>query len=74
MWNLKRNDTDDSKWKETHRLRERTYGYRREIWGKGTVREFGMGMYTLVYLKQLAYCPVPSLPGPCDRSLKSEEP
>ena len=53
-WILKRNDTDDSKWKETHRLGERPYGYQREIWGKRTVREFGMGMYTLMYLKQIA--------------------
>ena len=54
MWNLKRTNKNDSKWKETHRFRERTYGYRREIWGKGTVREFGVDMYTLVYLKQIA--------------------
>jgi len=35
--------------KETHRLREWTYG----CWGEGTVREFGMDMYTLLYLKRI---------------------
>ena len=39
--------------KQTHRLRERTYGYRvaGEGWGEGIVREFGIDMYTLLYLK-----------------------
>ena len=41
--------------KETHRLREQTYGCRGgEGWGKaggGIVREFGMGTYTLLCLK-----------------------
>ena len=48
MHNLKRNDTNElTKQKETHRLRERTYGCCEE----GIVREFGMVMYTLLYLK-----------------------
>ena len=36
-----------TKQKETHRLREQNYGCR---WG-GTIREFGMDMCTLLYLK-----------------------
>ena len=48
MWDLKRNDTGElTKQKETHRLRKRSYGCQRE----GIVREFGMDMYTLLYLK-----------------------
>ena len=40
-----------TKEKETHRLREWTYGCR-VGWGReGTVREFGMIMYTLLYSK-----------------------
>ena len=35
-----------TKQKETHRLRKQTYG----CWGEGIVREFGMAMYTLLYL------------------------
>ena len=47
MWNLKRNDTNElTKQKESHRLREGTYGCRREI-----VKEFGTVIYTLLYLK-----------------------
>ena len=50
MWNLKRNYTNElTKQKETHRLREGIYGCREE----GIVREFGMDMYTLLYLKQI---------------------
>ena len=52
MYNLKRNDTDElTKQKETHKLRERTYGCWGKGWGEGIVREFGMGIYTLLYLK-----------------------
>ena len=54
MWTLKRNDTNElTKQKETHRLREWTYGGGGlgEGWGEGIVREFGMGMYTLLYFK-----------------------
>ena len=39
------------KQKQTHRFRERTYGYGGEGWGEGIVREFGIDMYTLSYLK-----------------------
>ena len=54
MWNLKRNDTNEllfTKQKQTHRLRERTYGYQGRRVGGGRVREFGIDMYTLLYLK-----------------------
>ena len=40
-----------TKQKQIHSLRERTYGYRGEGWGEGIVREFGIDMYTLLYLK-----------------------
>ena len=36
-----------TKQKETHRLRKRTHG----CWGEGTAKDFGMVMYTLLYLK-----------------------
>ena len=46
MWNLKRNDMNEITCKtETHRVG--TYG----CWGKGIVREFGLDMYTLLYLR-----------------------
>ena len=46
MWNLKRNDMHELTYKrETHR--EGTYGCQE----KGIVREFGMDMYTLLYLR-----------------------
>ena len=43
------NDTNElTKQEETHSLRERTYG----CWGKGEGEgQFGMDMYTLLYLK-----------------------
>ena len=53
MWNLKRNDTNEiafTKQKETHRLREWTYGCQEGRIGDGIVREFGMDTYTLLYL------------------------
>ena len=37
--------------KQTHRLREWTYGFQGEGWREGIIREFGMDMYTLLYLK-----------------------
>ena len=40
-----------AKQKETHRLREQTWGCQGEGEGKGIVREFGMDRYTLLYLK-----------------------
>ena len=50
MRNLKRDDTNKlTEQKETHRLGEQTYGW--EERGEGTVKEFGMDMYTLLYLK-----------------------
>ena len=30
-----------------------TYGYRGEGWTEGIVREFGIDIYTLIYLKQI---------------------
>ena len=39
-----------TKQKQTHRLRERTYGYQWEG-GGGIVREFGIDTYILLYLK-----------------------
>ena len=44
MWNLKKNDTNEliTKQKQTHRLREQTYGYRGEGCQGGIVREFGI--------------------------------
>ena len=39
-----------TKKKQTNRLRELTYGY----WGEGIVREFGIDMYTVLYLKWIA--------------------
>ena len=41
-----------TKQKQTHRLREQTYGYQGvEGWGRGIDREFGIDMYTLLYFK-----------------------
>ena len=40
-----------TKQKQTHRLREGTYGYRGKGGGGGIVREFEIDMYTLLYLK-----------------------
>ena len=40
-----------TKLKETHRLRERTYGCPGEEWGEGIVMEFGIDVSTLLYLK-----------------------
>ena len=45
MWNLKINDTNELT-KQAHRLWKQNY-----CWGEGRVREFGMDMYTLLYLK-----------------------
>ena len=39
-----------TKLKQTHRLREQTYGYRGER-VEGSDREFVIDMYTLLYLK-----------------------
>ena len=41
-----------TKQEQTHRLREGTYGYWvGEGWGGGIVTEFGIDIYTLLYLK-----------------------
>ena len=40
-----------TKQKQTHRLREGTYGYCGEGWGVGIIRELEIDMYTLPYLK-----------------------
>ena len=40
-----------TKQKETYRLREGDYGYRGKRGRAGIIRKFGMGMYTLLYLK-----------------------
>ena len=40
-----------TKQKETHRLREQTYSGPGEGWEEGIIREFGMDMYTPLYLK-----------------------
>ena len=42
-----------TKQKRTRRLREQTYGYWGEGWREGIVKEFGIGMYTLLYLKRI---------------------
>ena len=41
-----------AKQKQTHRLREGTYGYQGRR-GVGIDWEFGIDMYTLLYLKQI---------------------
>ena len=52
MCNLTRNDTNElTKQKQTHRLREWAYGCQGKGEGDSIVREFGTGMYTLLYLK-----------------------
>ena len=43
-----------TKWKQikqTHRLREQTYGCQGEGWEEGMVRELGINMYMLLDLK-----------------------
>jgi len=43
-----------TKQKQTHRLREQIYGYGAGAGSEGIVRESGMDMYTLLYLKETA--------------------
>ena len=53
MWNLKRNDTNEFIYKtetDSQTLRMSLW-LLEEGWGEGTVREFGMDMYTQLYLK-----------------------
>jgi len=56
VWNLKRSDTKElTKQKWTHRLTEGTYACQ----GEGLVREFGIHVYTLLYIKwvtRLLWC------------------
>ena len=54
MWNLKKIIQMNlfTKQKQIRSLKERTYGYQRGRVG-GKVREFGIDMYTLLYLKQI---------------------
>ena len=40
-----------TKQKETHRLGKQTYSCWKRGWEEETVREFGMDMYTLLYIK-----------------------
>ena len=40
-----------TKQKQTHKLRERTYGYQEEGGGGGIDWEFVIDIYTLLYLK-----------------------
>ena len=40
-----------TKQKETHKLRQQTYGCQGEGWGKEIVRAFGMNMHTLLHFK-----------------------
>ena len=40
-----------TKQKQTHRLRERTSAWLGKGWEEGIIREFGIDMYTLLYLK-----------------------
>ena len=53
MWNLKYNTNEliHTKQKQTHRHREQTRGCQGGRVGEGIVREFGIDMYTLLYLK-----------------------
>ena len=51
MWNLKYNTNELAKQKQTHKPREQTSGCQGEGCGEGTVREFGIDMCTLLYLK-----------------------
>ena len=55
MWILKKQRMIQvnlfTKQKQIPRLRERTYGYQGGGWGGGIEWEFGIDMYTLLYLK-----------------------
>ena len=42
------------KQKQIHSLREHTYGYHGEGWGHGIVKEFGINVCILLYLKWIA--------------------
>ena len=52
MKSKKKNDTNELSYKkESHRLQEQTYDCQGKGWGEGIVREFGMEMCPLLYLK-----------------------
>ena len=51
MQNIKTNNTKELIYKQTLRFEEWIYSTREEGWGEGIVREFGIDMYTLLYLK-----------------------
>ena len=50
MWNLKGNDTNELDRSRLTELANELTVIREEGWGKGIVMEFGMVMYTLLYL------------------------
>ena len=51
-WNRQRNDVNElAKQKKTLRLTEQTYGCQGKGCRGGIVREFGMDVYTVLYLK-----------------------
>ena len=51
MRNLKRNDTNELIFKMETDLGNEMMAIKGEKWEEGIVREFGMDMYTLLYLK-----------------------
>ena len=53
MWNLKRNDTNELTYKTNKPtdLENELILCQRDEWMEGIVTEFGMDMYTLLYLK-----------------------
>ena len=53
MWNLKKMIQMNlfTKYKQTHRLRKQSYGYQRGKEGGGINWEFGINIYTLLYIK-----------------------
>ena len=56
MWNPKRNDTNELAYKierDSQTLRKNLW-LPGEEWGEGIVREFGMDLHTLLYLKWIA--------------------
>ena len=60
MWNLERNDTNELiKQKKLTDLENEVMATSREGWGGGRVREFGINMYTLLYLKWITNKVVP---------------
>ena len=55
LYELKKSDTNELIYKtDRDRLREQTHGYKRgRVDGGGIVKEFGIDMYTLLYLKRI---------------------